>query len=199
MKKSTLLATLLLLVVAVYAQTITHFNDTQIDTANWVKTGTTNSALYGAATVHSLNATNSLQLNGVNAITTDSIAYSYNGVTYTDGLVLYAGFGVALDANQDRYSFYPPKAGTITGYNFFANFSTVGTGESVTLVILINNSAVAASSTTTTFDTSTRRVSVTGFSQAVAATDKIELRITGPTWATEPVARATSVMFNFNY
>lgn len=115
---------------------------------------------------------------------------SNGGALFNDSTTYYlgVGWGVGLDANQGRYSHQVAKAGTITGYTFSAGFGTLGTGESVTIDLWLNNTT-SVGSTTTTFDTAYRTVTVTGLSQAITTSDKLEARIVGPVWATNPNAR----------
>lgn len=83
-------------------------------------------------------------------------------------------------------SIYIPKAGTIKVASILIRITgTLGTSETVSFDIFLN-STTATNIGTIAFDATSQRLSNTGLSVAVAQGDILEIRLTAPTWSTNP-------------
>jgi hypothetical protein len=109
-----------------------------------------------------------------------------NEATFTDGQTLYMG-GTLRDPGTGAAlrKIYIPKAGTIKVAYLFAEFGTAGSNEAWVAAIRLNDTTDTTIASLSV-STATRLWSNTGLSIAVAQGDFIEIKLTNPTWATNP-------------
>lgn len=104
---------------------------------------------------------------------------------FTDTATFYAGAANVMSSSISIYEIPIHTAGTITGYTLRWTVGTAGTDEDVTIALRLNNTTDFGS-TTVDLDQN-RTTTVTGLSQAVAQGDLVCLKITTPTFATDPL------------
>jgi len=89
---------------------------------------------------------------------------------------------------------YIPVAGTITkAYGTTTNTGTLGSSTNTTIAIRLNNTTDTTISSTVKTNAASSAFSNTGLSITVAAGDYIEIKFTGPSWATNPTNVGVSV------
>lgn len=112
-----------------------------------------------------------------------------NNVSPADAASVYFdSTGRAPSTTEALYRCYIPKAGTLkAAYVYWNGTGTAGSNESITLNFRLNATtdvAIAAIG-----DTNAIKVfSNTGLSQALAVGDFFAMKVTCPTWATNPTA-----------
>lgn len=128
------------------------------------------------------------------ALAVQTLAYSGTPV---DGAIYFWCTGQALLSNTASGTdsrLFVPKAGTIKAvYGTFDVNGTLGSGESITYAIRLNNTTDTTISSTAVASSATNAFSNSGLSIAVVAGDYVELKMTCPTWVTNPTSVAGSV------
>lgn len=129
---------------------------------------------------------------GSASATSPADATTYYIGNFTAGL----GFATTDDATQQAFKIVAPKAGTITSMAWTAQWGTgagvAGSGESVSIGVCISTvlSGVGSCTNVKTTDTWNNTYStqsqVGSLSIAVAAGDRLLVRIVTPTWVTNP-------------
>lgn len=83
--------------------------------------------------------------------------------------------------------FMIPKTGTITSlYGGITVQGTLGSAQNATITVRLNDTTDTDVTTTQSFTSASNAVSLTGLSIAVSAGDFVQIKITGPTWTTNP-------------
>lgn len=149
-------------------------------TANWTASGTTNSLLAGAASVHILNATNYITLGGTtNRLSDDGTRLTYNSsplITFVYPVAC-TDETTAITASTNKVVFRAPFAFTLT--NVRASLTTAQASGS-TFTVYFSESGTSVLSTPVTID-NTEKTSVTAATPPVisdtAVADDAELSV----------------------
>lgn len=91
-----------------------------------------------------------------------------------------------------------PFASTLRGAAITIITTAGATTEAATYYARINNTTDVQLSNAVTFDQALQTFYVTGLTQAIAAGDKIEIKVTTPTWVTDPTTVRSSVTLFFD-
>ena len=121
-----------------------------------------------------------------------------------DGAVYYAGAAVAFtgagnaSTTDGRRSISLPAAGTITAASIrVINDGTAGTSETSTIALRLNDTSDTTLTAALTTNASAT-FSATGLSLAISAGDRLSLKWTCPTWATNPTNIYITVMLEIH-
>ena len=86
-----------------------------------------------------------------------------------------------------------PKSGTLTVAYGTIRALTPGSGESITIAVVINDVTTVNITTSAVASSAENTFNNTGLSQAITAGDWITFKVTGPTWATNPLNMSVSI------
>jgi hypothetical protein len=141
-----------------------------------------NSGVWGAITGTITNQTD--LVNYVKGYTLTMICYStYNP---SDSSIAYIGASQAFPLSTDNSArLICPRSGTIKSVTF-ASRQTFGSGESSTIALGVNGSYTNISTSILFNGNPINTASITGLSRSVSVGDYITIRLTNPTWATNP-------------
>lgn len=102
--------------------------------------------------------------------------------------------GLGLNTTWDQATIDIPKAGTLK--RVFVKIrvaGTLGSGEAVSHYIRVNDSTDVSVNTTATWDTAVTNIAA-NVSQALAVGDRVALKVTTPTWVTNPTSVRTYIL-----
>ena len=141
-----------------------------------------NSGVWGAITGTITNQTDLVDY--VKGYTLTMICYStYNP---SDNSIAYIGASQPFPLSTDNaVRLICPRSGTIKSVTF-ASRQTVGSGESSTIALGVNGSYSNISTSILFNGNPINTDSITGLSRSVSVGDYITIRLTNPTWATNP-------------
>lgn len=110
-----------------------------------------------------------------------------NTGTVNDGEVVYFGCipGLSLTTGAGLTKVYFPRAGTLTRADIMWHAGTAGTNEDIVLAIRLNNTTDYAVATVATTAAS-KHFTNSALSIPIAAGDYVEIKVTFPTWVTNP-------------
>jgi hypothetical protein len=156
------------------------------------------------------SSTNVLTSNGAGALPTfqalsASSGYVFNMhtqqiATPADASTYFLAHGVTIititASGSARTRFYIPKAGTINKcYGAVSVVGTLGSSGNCTLALRKNNTTDTNITTTLPMSSANNNFNNTGLGISVSAGDYIEVKLTTPTWATNPTNVNISLTF----
>lgn len=115
----------------------------------------------------------------------------------SDGSTYYIGSSDASSPSSSQITkLVVPKAGTITAAGIALYAGTPGSNEGITIAVRQNASTDSTLSSSVLANASFQSYAVSSLAIAVAAGDTLQIKFTGPTWATNPLEiRLTVVLY----
>ena len=203
MKKIILILTLLSLGVS-KAQVVGGYLPLNSSKSATIGTVRTNSLVVTAPTISVNNKTLTAGNTGTVAVLSDAvfqITFNSPSTNPADGVTYYfSNLNFPAQQTSTGGTVTIPYNCTLIGWDFNMSVTgTVGSGETATLVAMVNNATVSVLSTAITFSNVSgyQGFSASGLSTNFTAGDKFNLRMISPTWATNPTQVYTGVTFWF--